>query len=302
MSQLDDLLKNAYALNEETFLNLFKLIIKVDPHYYFTDNNVRDHCKDVGLNSDKLTVEDIDTALDKLQESKSLQLTKSDQLDSVVYSMFPIKDQDAWVFYCKQEAADWSAKELDFLPDIENYKKLRPRYKELFNKILGFFVPGDGLIAKNVGCRFLNECDTYEESLFYNIQLKIEATHAESYSSTAISCIPDQKEQQEVFGAVDNIEAVKIKADFMKKYIDSNLPKELRMLASACSEGIFFVALFAIIFYFRDKHVMKTFIFMNEQISKDETLHRDFYCNKIPVCLCIDDCIIQGIANSGIRA
>jgi ribonucleotide reductase beta subunit family protein with ferritin-like domain len=50
------------------------------------------------------------------------------------------------------------------------------------------------------------------------------------------------------------------------------------LAAFASAEGIFFSVLFAIIFWFRSKGILQNFIFMNEQISKDEGMHRDYGC------------------------
>jgi ribonucleotide reductase beta subunit family protein with ferritin-like domain len=54
------------------------------------------------------------------------------------------------------------------------------------------------------------------------------------------------------------------------------LPLSLRYVAAAVSEGVFFVALFAVIFYIKEKKLLNQFCFLNEQVSKDEKLHRDF--------------------------
>jgi ribonucleotide reductase beta subunit family protein with ferritin-like domain len=50
----------------------------------------------------------------------------------------------------------------------------------------------------------------------------------------------------------------------------------LHFLSFAACDGIFFFVLFSIIFWFRSKGILQNFIFFNEQISKDEGLHRDF--------------------------
>src|SRR5205085_899138 len=95
-----------------------------------------------------------------------------------------------------------------------------------------------------------------------------------------VSIVPDLESQNRVFSMIDTLPCVKAKGDYIEKYIYSDLSKGLRYVAAAVSEGIFFVTLFAIIFFFRGKNVLPNFIFMNEQISKDETLHRDYNCDR----------------------
>ena len=195
------------------------------------------------------------------------------------YTMFPLKDEISWQFYCTQECSLWSAKELDFVKDRNEFETLPRRYKELFYDLFGFFAPGDGMVSKAL-LRFLNESQTYEEQMFFIIQLFDELVHAESYGMSIVSIIPDEATQNKVFGMIDTLPCIKAKGDYIEKYIYSDLSRGLRFVAAAVSEGVFFVTLFAIIFYFRSKGKMKNFIFMNEQISKDETIHRDYNCEK----------------------
>jgi ribonucleotide reductase beta subunit family protein with ferritin-like domain len=201
------------------------------------------------------------------------------QPDSVVYSMFPMRDYPAWVFFCKQEAQLWRAKEIPYVLDQREFPGLKSRYKELYYDLLGFFAPGDGLVSKQV-LRYLMECTTYSEMAFFAVQLYVEAVHSEGYGMAITATIPDKKEQEKVFGMVDNLPCVKAKAAFIKKYIDSTKSRSHRFIAGACSERIFFVTLFAIIFHMREKNIWKAFVKLNEQVSKDETLHGDFNCNR----------------------
>jgi ribonucleoside-diphosphate reductase subunit M2 len=206
----------------------------------------------------------------------------TDDIDSTAYSLFPVpeEDQDDFDFYSSQETQDWSAKELDFAADKRNYPTLSPRYQELYKDLLGFFIPGDGLVSKSI-LRLLFETKRYSASAFLVMQLKIEMTHAEGYGQAVAAIIPDLKEQARVYKMIDDLPCVKAKGQFIKDLVDSNASAAERMLAAACSEGIFFVTLFAIIFYLRSKNVMETFIFLNQQVSADETLHRDYYCMKV---------------------
>ena len=57
--------------------------------------------------------------------------------------------------------------------------------------------------------------------------------------------------------------------------MDSSSSQALRYVACAVGEGVFFVSLFAVIFYLRKLNLFKNFIESNEQISKDESIHRD---------------------------
>lgn len=196
-------------------------------------------------------------------------------------NLFPIKPEDAidWYYYCAQETQFWTAKELDFSRDRAEYPRLKPRYQELYKDLLGFFQPADALVTQS-SLRFLLEAKRYREQVFLAFQLADELVHAESYALGVSAIIPDEKEQQEVFQMINNLDCVKAKAQFIVDLIGSDAPKNERLFAAAHCEGVFFVTLFAIIFYLKNKGVMKTFIFMNKQVSMDETLHRDFFIAK----------------------
>lgn len=206
-------------------------------------------------------------------------ISSSTAPDSQTYSMFPITDRVAWHYYCVQEAQMWSAKEIKYPLDKKQFPTLPKRYQEMYYDLLGFFMPGDGLVSTNV-LRFITECTTYAQMMFLIAQLFIEAVHGEGYGMSATGIIPDKKEQERVFKMVDNLPCVKAKANFIKKYINSAKSRAHRYIAQACSEGIFFVTLFAIIFYMRGKGILQAFCFLNEQVAKDESLHRDYYCDQ----------------------
>jgi ribonucleotide reductase beta subunit family protein with ferritin-like domain len=192
------------------------------------------------------------------------------------YSFFPIKDEEAFSFYKSQESAIWSANEMDFIRDKKDYENLEPRLKHLVDMILGFFAPGDGLIAQNLVFRFLLECETFEEQAMFITQMFIELVHAETYGMTIMVFHPREEDQKRIFSMCEQLPCVKAKVDWMNKYMYADIPKSMRYLAFSACEGIFFSVLFSIIFWFRSKGILQNFIFSNEQISKDEGLHRDF--------------------------
>lgn len=196
--------------------------------------------------------------------------------DLTTYSLFPVKDEESFAFYKKSESMVWSANEMDFIRDKKDYEQLEPRLKRLVDMILGFFAPGDGLIVQNLVFRFLLECETFEEQATFIVQLFMELVHAETYGMTIMAFHPKEEDQKRIFDSCEKLPCVKAKADWMNKYMYADIPKSMRYLAFSACEGIFFSVLFSIIFWFRSKGILQNFIFSNEQISKDEGLHRDF--------------------------
>jgi ribonucleotide reductase beta subunit family protein with ferritin-like domain len=213
------------------------------------------------------------------EEKKESYSLMGGHLDSKSYSFFHNPDDTAWYFYSAQQVQMWSAGEIEYHKDMECFKNLSPRLRLLFEEILGFFAPGDGLVNASI-LRQMQSAKNSMEASFLAFQMADECVHAETYGRFIKMFSRTPKEEERIFSMVDNIECVKMKADFIKKYIDSDIHVSLRCLAQACAEGIFFVTLFSIIFFFRSKGIMEAFIFANEQISKDECLHRDYYLAK----------------------
>jgi len=196
------------------------------------------------------------------------------------YTLFPLQDEKAFEFYKLQESASWTADELDFLRDRNDYERARPEEKRLIDTILAFFLPGDGMVSTNLICRFLPECVSYEEQLMFVSQLRIEAIHAETYALAAMTFVRSAEKLADFIRQAEETPCILAKTRFMEEWMLSDRPRAERMVAFACAEGIFFCSLFAIIFWFRkgDSLNFPNFIAANQLILRDEALHRDFGC------------------------
>lgn len=191
------------------------------------------------------------------------------------YALFPIMDEQSYEFLVKQEVTHWSDTELDYISDRKDYDNASPAIKKLLDTILAFFLVGDGAISKNIIFRFLLECDTYEEQAMFISQLHIELIHAMTYGAFAITFKRDDKVLAELIESAQNEPCVKLKIQFMEKWMLADRPKYQRLVAFACAEGIFFCTLFGDIFWLRSKGLFSSFVFGNELIASDESLHRD---------------------------
>ncbi len=206
-------------------------------------------------------------------------LMSSENHDLANFSFFAKDDKVAYYFYTVQQVQMWLSGEVPYVKDITSFNNLKPRLKLLVEEILGFFAPADGLVNASV-MRQLENAKSSMELAFLFFQSANECVHQEVYGRFIKMYAADLENEKRIFNMVNNVECVKLKAEFIKKYIESDLPVCLRNLAQACTEGIFFVTLFAIIFYFRRLGVLDAFVFANEQIQKDECTHRDYYCAK----------------------
>jgi ribonucleoside-diphosphate reductase beta chain len=87
--------------------------------------------------------------------------------------------------------------------------------------------------------------------------------------------VKDEKEKNKLFKALENFPAIKEKADWALKWIESPSFAE-RLIAFAAVEGIFFSGAFCSIFWLKKRGLMPGLTFSNELISRDEGMHCDY--------------------------
>lgn len=192
------------------------------------------------------------------------------------FVIFPIEHQDIWEWYKKSEASFWTAEEIDLHQDLSDWTTKLTNDERFFVKhILAFFAASDGIVNENLAENFVNEVQYSEAKFFYGFQIMMENIHSETYSLLIDTYVKDEKEKDMLFHALDNFPAIKKKADWAIKWIDSPSFAE-RLIAFAAVEGIFFSGAFCSIFWLKKRGLMPGLTFSNELISRDEGVHCDF--------------------------
>jgi ribonucleoside-diphosphate reductase beta chain len=192
------------------------------------------------------------------------------------FVLFPIKHQDIWEWYKKQEASFWTVEEIDLEADVKDWNtKLSPDEQYFIKHILAFFAASDGIVNENLAENFVNEVQYTEAKFFYGFQIMMENIHSEMYSLLIDTLIKDEEDKNKLFHALENFPAIKKKADWAIKWIDSPSFAE-RLVAFAAVEGIFFSGSFCSIFWLKKRGLLPGLATSNEFISRDEGLHCDF--------------------------
>ena len=192
------------------------------------------------------------------------------------FVIFPIEHHDIWEWYKKSEASFWTAEEIDLHQDLTDWTtKLNADERYFIKHILAFFAASDGIVNENLAENFVNEVQYSEAKFFYGFQIMMENIHSETYSLLIDTYVKDEKEKDLLFHALDNFPAIKKKADWALKWIDSPSFAE-RLIAFAAVEGIFFSGAFCSIFWLKKRGLMPGLTFSNELISRDEGVHCDF--------------------------
>jgi len=192
------------------------------------------------------------------------------------FVLFPIVHDDIWQFYKQEEASIWTAEEIDLSQDIIDWEtKLNDDERHFIKHVLAFFAASDGIVNENLAENFLSEVQYTEAKFFYGFQIMMENIHSETYSLLIDTYIKDKAEADKLFHAIDHFDAIKKKADWAIKWIDSPSFAE-RLIAFAAVEGIFFSGSFCSIFWMKKRGLLPGLAFSNELISRDEGLHCDF--------------------------
>ena len=192
------------------------------------------------------------------------------------FVIFPIKHHDIWEWYKKMEASFWTAEEIDLSQDLNDWNnKLNHDEKYFIKHILAFFAASDGIVNENLAENFVNEVQYAEAKFFYGFQIMMENIHSETYSLLIDTYVKDEAEKADLFNALEVFPAIKKKADWAIKWIDSDSFAE-RLIAFAAVEGIFFSGAFCAIFWLKKRGLMPGLTFSNELISRDEGVHCDF--------------------------
>ena len=191
------------------------------------------------------------------------------------FVLFPIEHNDIWQYYKKHKDAFWTAEELDLAVDLEDWKNLSDNERYFIKNVLSFFAASDGIVNENIAENFVREVQYPEAKCFYGFQIMMENIHAETYSLLIDTYIKDSNEKLECFRALDHLPAVKKKADWALKWIESDSFAE-RLIAFVAVEGIFFSGSFSSIFWLKSRGLMQGLCSANSLIFKDENLHCEF--------------------------
>lgn len=214
------------------------------------------------------------------------------------YTLFPIEQEKIpiWEMYKKHMSCFWTAEEIDFNADKQDWESLHPNERHFIEHILAFFAGSDGIVLENLLQNFSTEVKWPEVRAFYGFQAMMENVHSEVYSLLIDVYVKDQTRKTELFEAIDNIPCIQRKAQWAMKWMDIKQPFCNRLIAFAVVEGIFFSGSFCAIFWLKSRGKMvKALGMSNELIARDEGIHTDFavLLHKYLVNPCPHDVVMQ---------
>lgn len=184
----------------------------------------------------------------------------------------------------------WTVEEIDFSDDIVDLDhKLLPAERHLINRLVAFFATGDSIVANNLVLNLYKHINSPEARMYLSRQLFEEAQHVQFYLTLLDNYIPDLKEREAAFAAIETIPSIRAKADFCFKWMSSLDDVEaletrdqrrkflLNLICfAACIEGLFFFAAFAYVYFLRSKGLLNGLAAGTNWVFRDESGHMNF--------------------------
>lgn len=195
------------------------------------------------------------------------------------YTLFPIMKPKLFAKYKNHMSVFWVPEEVDLSKDMKDWVRLSDNERMFIRNILGFFAGSDGIVQENLATRFMKEVQLPEARAFYAIQNAVEQIHSETYSLLIDTYIDDARLKLDTFRAIQTIPCVAKKADWAKRWIESEDEDfATRLIGFAVVEGIFFSGAFCAIYWLKERGLMPGLTLSNEFIARDEGLHTEFAC------------------------
>ena len=208
---------------------------------------------------------------DYLEDAEPMLLPTLDR-----FTVFPIQHEHLWSMYKKAQMSNWTAEEIDFSKDMDDWVNLSENEQHFIKYILAFFAGSDGIVFENLNNNFASEIQYTEARSFYAYQEHNEMVHGETYSKLIDKYIKSSSEKKQLFEAIQTIPCIENKAKWAMKWFNRDRSFGERLLAFACVEGIFFSGSFCAIFWLKKRGLLPGLCFSNELISRDEGLHLEF--------------------------
>jgi ribonucleoside-diphosphate reductase beta chain len=202
----------------------------------------------------------------------------------------PMRYPHFYEMYRAAIANTWSVEEIDFATDIQDLReRLSPAERHLISRLVAFFATGDTIVSNNLVLNLYKHINAPEARMYLSRQLFEEAQHIQFYLTLLDTYVPDEREREEAFSAIENIPSLKAKGDFCFKWIDSihtldrietNADRRtflMNLIAFAAGiEGLFFFAAFAYVYYLRSRGLLNGLASGTNWVFRDESMHMRF--------------------------
>ena len=197
------------------------------------------------------------------------------------YTVLPINYRNVWNNYKEQLAIHWVVEEVDLSKDVYDWiHKLSADDRFFLMHVLAFFSAADGLVNANIKTNCIDVVTIKEAECAYGCQFNMENIHGEMYSLMIETFVKDEDVKRGLIDSIRRMPAIKRKADWCKKWIDSDTTYAHKLVAFAFVEGVFFSGSFCSIFWLKTRSggIMPGLRKSNKFIARDENKHFELAC------------------------
>ena len=191
-------------------------------------------------------------------------------------SIFPIKYEEIWDRYKLHIQSFWTPEEVSFQDDLRDLEILNEGENHFIKTVLAFFANSEAMINENLSSRFYKEILIPEARCFISMQMLNESIHAEMYALQIEAYVENPEEKDKLFAAIENVECINKKAQWVSKWLNGNQNLLTRLIAFGLVEGLFFAGSFCAIYYFRKRGLLPGLALSNDWIARDEGMHFSF--------------------------
>lgn len=197
------------------------------------------------------------------------------------YTIYPIQYPNVWKNYKDQLKLNWIVEEVDLAKDLNDWEtKLSDDDRRFIMHVLAFFAAADGIVNANIKKNLIDAVKIKEAECAYGKQFEMENVHGEMYSLMLETFIKDDNLRNNLIDSIRTMPSIKKKAQWCKKWIDSDKPYAHKLIAFAIVEGVFFSGSFASIFWLKTRpgSLMRGLRKSNKFIARDENKHVELAC------------------------
>jgi ribonucleoside-diphosphate reductase beta chain len=201
----------------------------------------------------------------------------------------PMRYPDFYERYRDAIKNTWTVEEVDLHSDVADLAKLTPGEQHMIGRLVAFFATGDSIVANNLVLTLYKHINSPEARLYLSRQLFEEAVHVQFYLTLLDTYLPDPEDRAAAFAAVENIPAIREKAEFCFTWMDSveridrleTKSDRRRFLLNlicfaACIEGLFFYGAFAYVYFLRSRGLLNGLASGTNWVFRDESMHMAF--------------------------
>ncbi|MCM4161348.1 ribonucleoside-diphosphate reductase [Antarcticibacterium flavum] len=192
------------------------------------------------------------------------------------FVIFPVKHNDIWDWFKQAQATFWTAEEIDFHQDVQDWNtKLSSREQNYLKQLLAFMAASQDL-SRNLTASLNTEIKEPGSGSFFGFQQMMENTYRETFSMLLNIYIPEEAEYEELPEKVTSSKTFIERSNWQAAFETAAFAE--RLVAMAALKGIFSTGTACVINRLKNRNLLPGLTYAGNLIARDLETHRDFAC------------------------